>query len=154
MNENQDRNFKVVHVTLTEVVDEQPDPPPPELETKFNSIQEWLVTICDGNKPEKSIDTYQIGLFESPVDYILFLAGFNTHTQGNRAVTNIDFEPSNMYFRLPVNEYHNLTRKEIIAKLKTQLIDFTKSEKFKKSFLAQAKSIKIDFNGEIWSNKQ
>jgi hypothetical protein len=145
-------DFKIVHVTLTEEVDE-PNPPPPGLQTKFDSVQEWLASICDGIKPEKSINTYRFGLFESSLDYTLVLVGVNTYTEGNHAVTNIDFEPSNMHFRLPPNEFDNETREKVIAKLITQLTNFTKSEEFKKSFLAQAKSINVDFNGEIWSTR-
>jgi hypothetical protein len=149
MEENNDKNFKVVHMTLTHEVDE-PDPPPHDLKSKFGNLQEWLLSVCSANKPDKAIDTYRFGLFESLDDYTIFLVGLNTLQQEDHLITNIDFEPSNMYFRLPNTEFENLTRTEFLDKLTSQLTHFIKTEEFKRSFLAQAKSITTDFSGEIW----
>jgi len=57
-----------------------------------------------------------------------------------------------MYFKLPEIEYKNLNREQLVGKPTAQLKDFTKTEKFKTSFLAKAKSITTDFKGEIWKN--
>jgi hypothetical protein len=90
-------------------------------------------------------------LFESVDNYTLCLYGTNTKEQGSDSVTSIDFRPSNMYYRLPENENKNLTRETLLSNLTVQLRNFTETELFKTSFLAQAKSIIVSFNGQkIW----
>lgn len=139
------------NVVFNEEVDDVP-PPPPGLVSNFKSLQDWLFKICDRDKPGKSIMTYNFGLFESPGNYTIFLVGLNQYEKKNSLITRIEFEPKSMYFRLPETEYKNLNREQLVDKLTAQLKDFTKTEKFKTSFLAKAKSITTDFKGEIWKN--
>ena len=146
---------KVEHkeITLVDIVDDVP-PPPDELTSKFKNIKEWMFTICDGNKPEKSIGSYEFGFFESSNDYTMFLVGLNKYNNGDTFYTRIEFEPSNMYFQLPKMEYKNLNREELVKKLATELKDFTYTEKFKSSFLANADSIVLATNRQtLWSKK-
>ena len=103
---------------------------------------------------QKIYRNYRIGLFESAGDYVVFLVGVNSYEKENTTLTLIEFEPSNMYFRLPKNEYKNLNRKQLLNKLTSQLKDFTNTTQFKLSFIAEAKSITTDFNGEIWSGSK
>ena len=138
-------------VTLVDVADDVA-PPPDDLTSKFKSVQEWLFTICDGNKPEKSIDTYEFGIFESSDNYTMFLVGLNKYDKGDTSFTRIEFESSNMYFQLPKTEYKNLNRDELVKRLTTELKDFTNTEKFKASFLMNADSNVLVTNGQtIWS---
>ena len=130
---------------------EEVSPPPPGLTTKFKTLEEWLLNICDKEKPEKSITTYNFGLFESSDDYTIFLVGINKYAQGQDSVTRIDFEPSSMYYPLPKSEYKNLTREQVQDQLTSLLKNFIKTDTFKNSFLAKAYSITVDFYGTIWS---
>ena|ERR1022692_2644872 len=131
---------------------EDGDPPPPGLISSFDTLQDWLINICDSEQPEKSIATYNFGLFESAGDYTIFLIGENTYDkEQNYSVTSIDFKPLHMYFPLPKSEYENLIREQLVEQLTDELRGFTKTDKFKNSFLAKANSIKTDFSGEIWS---
>lgn len=129
---------------------EEISPPPPGLTTKFKTPQEWLINICDTEKPEKPITAYNFSLFESPDDYTICLVGINKYDQGQDSVTRIDFEPSSMYYPLP-GEYKNLTRDQVQDQVTSLLKDFTKTDKFKNSFFAKSNSIIVDFYGTIWS---
>jgi len=145
------RKVIVQHVHIEETEDDVPPPPP--VTSTFNNLQDWLLNICDHDKPKKSITQYKFGLFESSNDNILFLVGVNTYDEGkNRSETRIEFKPSNMYFKLPKSEYGSFNREQLMAKLIAQLKDFTNTEKFRSSFLSKANSILFELNGHtIWS---
>jgi hypothetical protein len=136
------------NVFFTEEQDDVPLPPP-NLSSSFKTIDEWLSNICDNDGPEKAISRYTFGVFESPDEYVLFLVGWNTYVEGNHAVTQIDFEPSDMYFPLPLDQYKNMNRAQVFDELERQLREFLKSEKFKNSFLAEGKTIELAATGEV-----
>jgi hypothetical protein len=146
----QHAKIKVENVTIVETEDDV-DPPPPELTSKFKTLQDWLDNICDSSKPKKSIEKFKFGLFGSSTnDYVLFLVGTNTYKEGeHRSATHIEFEPTHNYLQIPKNEYKNLTQKQFEEKLTSQLKEFTKTSKFQNSFLAKANSIVYEPNGEV-----
>lgn len=83
---------------------------------------------------------------------IIYLVGLNKYDKGDTSHTRIKFEPSNMYFQLPNSEYKDLSRDQMLNKLTVQLKAFTKTEKFKSSFLAKANAIILESSGQtIWS---
>ena len=144
---------EVKEVTLVDIVDDVP-PPPPDLTPKFKTLQDWLFSICDGEKPKKPIANYDFELFESTDDNVISLVGINKYDNKDTSYTRIEFEPSNVYFQLPKSEYENLNREELLNKLTLQLKGFINTEKFKTSFLANADNVKVSLNGKlIWSNK-
>ena len=136
-----------------ESVENDIEPPPPYFTSKFKTLQDWLLNICDNDKSQKSIAKYKLGLFESANDYTLFLVGVNTYDEDkNRSVTHIEFEPTNMYFKIPQTYYENLNREQLLVKLTSQLKDFAKTEKFKTSFFTKANIVVFETNGQIiWS---
>ena|SRR6185437_7650329 len=138
-----------------EVVEDVSEPPPPHLVSKFATLQDWLLNICEKDRPQKPISKYTVGLFESPNDYTLVLVGVNTYDEDkNRSVTRIEFEPTNMYFKLPEAYYKNLSREQLLDKLTSQLKDFAKTERFKTSFFSKATLFVFDTNGKtIWSKQ-
>jgi hypothetical protein len=143
----------VKDVQLETIIEDAIEPPPPQLTSRFETLQEWLLTICENDKPKKPITEFKFGLFESPNDLVLVLVGVNTYNEGkNRTVTRIEFEPSNMYFKLPENEYKHLNRDQLINKLMSQLKDFANTENFKSSFFTKANIVVFEINGQtIWS---
>ena len=142
--------IRTEELTLTEEVDDIA-PPPPEYTSSFKTLQEWLFNICDNKKPEKSISTFEFGLFEGEDNYTLYLVGLNKYNKTqNHSVTRIEFEPVSMYCTLPANEYKNLGRQQVIERVASQLKNFFATDKFKQSFLAKSKSITTSFKGEIW----
>jgi len=136
-----------------EVVEDDIEPPPPNLTSKFKTLQDWLLNICDKDKPGKPIATYKFGLFESPNDNTLVLVGVNTYDEGKyRSINRIEFEPKNMYFKLPKTYYESLNREQLLDTLASQLKDFVKTEKFKNSFFTKASVVVFETNGQtIWS---
>lgn len=134
--------------------EEMEDPPPPNLSSKFSTLEDWLTAICEGEKPTKAIEIFNFGLFESesPTEYIISISGTNKYVKENQSIiTKIDFKPKNEYYKISDNYFKNLNREEVIKKLTSQIRAFTNTNEFKKSFLAQSKSITTDFSGEIWS---
>ena len=147
-------NVKFSQLTLVDIVDEV-SPPPPDLTSKFKTMQEWLLNLCDDMKPKNPIENYEFGLFESPEEYTMYLVGVNKYDKGDTSYTRIQFEPVNMYFPLPKGEYENLNREELLNRLISQLKDFADTEKFKASFFTQANKITFASNGQkIWSKSE
>ncbi|HEY1871777.1 MAG TPA: hypothetical protein VGG71_12015 [Chitinophagaceae bacterium] len=158
MNQNQDASHnpgktstQIVHIEHTTY---EPDPPhPEEIQSKFKNLDDWLNSICDGENPEKPIEIYRINIFltEPSGDRTIYLLGENTYNEGNNhSITRIEYEPSNMYYNLK-NEYKKLTWEELKIKITFQVKEFTKSDKFKASFLSKANAIIMGFSGEsIW----
>jgi hypothetical protein len=152
-NQEQEDNparFEIREVTIIHEVDdvELPD----ELDSHFNSLQEWLFYLCNGEGPAKPVTAYNFGLFESRGHYTLFVVGVNeSWVAENHLVTRNDFEPSEMYFPLQKAEYEKMDWDQVFNRVKEQLKDFTGTDFFKASFLSKAQSIKL--NGEeFWSN--
>ena len=144
-----EEQYEVKHVVFTSEEDD-PGPPPPNFTSQFKTIEEWLFSICDSEKPKKSITTYKFGLFEGENDYTLCLTGISTkELSQTHTRTKIDFAPADMYFSVPAAEFNNLARKQVLERLTSQLKEFTTTNKFKQSFLAEAKSIVTEWNGEI-----
>jgi len=147
-------DFIVEHVTVTEEVDDVPDPPP-GFKSDFKTLEEWLVKVCTTEAPQKPIATFRFGLSELPDDYMLFVVGLNEYfIAKNHSATRIDFAPANMYFTLPKNEYKDLKREQVIERVTTQLKDFIKTDQFRHSFFAKSETIITDFSGKIWSKYQ
>lgn len=153
-NKNESEKVILQHGSV-EVVLEIVEPPPPNLISKFATLQDWLLNICEKETPQKLISKYTLGLFESPNDYTLDLVGVNTYDEyKNRSVTRIEFEPNNMYFKLPEAYYKNLSREQLLDKLTLELKDFANTERFKTSFFAKANVFVFETNGQtIWSKQ-
>ena len=153
-NKNDSGKVIVEHGSF-EVVLDIAEPPPPHLVSKFATLHDWLLNVCENDTPQKSISKYKVALFESPKDYTLVLVGVNTYDEDkNRSVTRIEFEPANMYFKLPEAYYQNLSREQLLDKLTFELKDFAKTEKFKTSFFEKANVFVFDTNGQtIWSKQ-
>ncbi len=153
-NKNDSGKVIVQHGSF-EVVEDLVEPPPPHLVSKFATLQDWLLNVCENDRPQKPISKYNVGLFESSNAYTLYLVGVNTYdADKNRSVTRIEFEPTNMYFKLPEAYYQNLSREQLLDKLTFELKSFAKSEKFKTSFFAKATVFVFETNGQtVWSNE-
>jgi hypothetical protein len=152
---NNDSGKVIVKNVQFEDAEDDIEQPPPHLTSKFRTLQDWLINICDKDKPQKSIAKYKFGLFESSNDYTIFLVGVNTYDEGNhRSGTHIEFQPANMYFTLPKAYYGNLNRQQLLHKLTSQLKDFVNTEKFRNSFFIKANIVVFETSGQtIWSKQ-
>jgi hypothetical protein len=146
-------NSEVRSVDLGTVEIDDVGPPPPDFTNSYETLQEWLFSICDKEQPQKAIETYSIGLFEGEEEYTISLVGTNKYQEDkHRLVINIDFEPEDTYFNLPDKEYKTLKREQVMERLTAQLKEFTKTDKFQLSFFAKAGVITTEWNGAtIWS---
>lgn len=147
----EENTFVTVHGSFESVEDDM-GPPPQDFESPYKSIPEWLNKLCEGKKPAKPIDNFRFALFEGKDEYELSLTGTNTtEVSDRRSETHIEFTPENMYYRVPAEDHKNLTRDQLLQNLTKQFDEFIKSEKFRTSFFAEAKSIDLTWKGQVWS---
>ncbi|MFN0256987.1 hypothetical protein E6A44_015465 [Pedobacter ureilyticus] len=137
-----------VYRTAT-VIEDDFTPPPIISASKFKSINEWLTNISENEKPEKTISHFKIGLIESPKENALYLIGRNLIEKGDTSHSTLDFEPKEMYFLIPSDQYKNLGRKEMLEKIVLEIKKFTETEAFKTSFLVEAKDLVFESTGEV-----
>lgn len=148
---NEIKNQIIIQSTSYKIVDDV-EPPPPNVPSNGKNLEEWLANICDGEKPKKLITSYDIGVFETTDSNTIYLVGINSLGKGDTSYIKNEFQPTNMYFKLPSDEYKNLSRRELFKELIIQLQAFTTSQKFKSSFLSEADSITFNPDGRIiWS---
>ncbi len=156
LNQNNKKDTRNVNVTEVTIISEH-KAFPMRIKSKFKTLKDWLIDICNNDKPEKQIAEYQFNYYwDESGNYTLFLKGVNCYEErGNDYITTnerIEFTPSNMYFKLPKGEYKNLDKKETEEKITSQLKDFLNTEVFKASFFVNANTITTTYNGEtIWS---
>jgi hypothetical protein len=121
--------------------------PPPQPSSVFMTLQDWLLKICDTENPGSSIIAYHFGIFETQIGYTVYLTGSKEFDKDDSDwVLNDDFEPVQKYCPLPPDEYKNLKWEQVLNRIKSQLKDFTKTEKFRKSFFSKAKAITTGFD--------
>ena len=111
------------------------------------TLENWLFDLCDTESPDKSIIAFNFGLFESEDGYTIYLIGSKEFDEDDPDwATNIDFEPEEKYFPLATEDYNHLKWEQVLQKIKTQLEDFSKTDKFKSSFFSKAKAITTGFD--------
>jgi hypothetical protein len=139
----------VENVKITDS-DDIVSPPPPYLKQVFKRMEDWLIDICDSEKPKKSVSFYAVGLFESRTSRALFLVGMSK--SNNREA--IVFQPRNMYFILPPQESKDLNQQQMDDKLILELKNFVKTKYFLNSYLSEADSILFRGKTLIWEKAQ
>ena len=98
--------------------------------SQFTTIEQWLEYICANDQPQKRIGEYRVVLFESTNDYILLIVGVNTYEEGkSSSISRLEFEPTHMYFKLPISYFKNLNRKHLMEKLTDGVERFFKNRK-------------------------
>lgn len=136
---------ELISISQTDTPREPPPPSPPI--SNFMTLQEWLVRICDTERPDKSIIAYNFGLFETENGYTIYLTGSKEYDKNDSDwAINDDFQPSLPNYPLPSKDYKNLKWKQVLDKVKSQLNDFTKTDNFKNSFFAKATAITAGFD--------
>jgi hypothetical protein len=136
---------------VTVVIEEEQIEPPDDVDSSFDSLHDWLSNLCSTEKPTTKIKTYNFQISQSRDRYILSVVGSNDYSlERNHIISRIDFEPSDMFFLLPQNEYEQLDYSRAIDRVRIQLAEFTDTEVFKGSFFYLAESVNL--NGEvIWT---
>jgi hypothetical protein len=139
-------------VELTEIrveeTDRIPEPPPPSFSCSNTvTLQEWFFKLCDTEKPAKDTLAYKLGFFETGNCYAIYLVRLKDHEkEGHVSKTIKEDEQPVEYYPLSKSEYKDLKWEKVLDKIKTQLAEFTKTEKFKNSSLAKANAVTIGFD--------
>ncbi|MFW0714394.1 hypothetical protein [Pedobacter sp. N23S346] len=131
------------------VIEDELEPPLTDIESKFSTIEEWLVYMCTYDKPEKPIGKYNFGLFESLNEYVVTLTGVNTYEENNNSRICIEFQPEYTFFRIPTSYCGSLSREQLLKKLTNDLQNFLMTKYFRFSFFIQANIIVLEPTGQI-----
>lgn len=134
------------------VMEDEMPPPMGDPVSHTTSIDQWLKGICQERGPKEPVTKYELGLFESSTENILCLVGRNMQQTADTSFDRIVFKPKDLYFKLPQADYKNMDRAAFLNKLYAELVAFTETEAFKKSYLSKAQSLVFNANGKnIWS---
>lgn len=149
MQKQKDDSHEIRYVTFRQEREEfAPPAPGTPINSPFNTIENWLTAICEGEHPKLPIETFQFGAFEGD-EWLIFCVGENSYQkdQGTTAI-RIDFKPSHMYFLLPEEDYMGKCSQLVRDNIFRQLEQFSRTEKFQSSFLSQA--VSAEFNGNMF----
>jgi hypothetical protein len=145
-----DQNKPVRRVAAAHFKEEMPIPPPPGFVSPFQTIEEWLIAVCQADQPEKAIAEFCFLFFGVSNDYLLCLVGYNNYREEDHDIRRIDFKPSPMFFALPENVYGILPMEDARRRILTELVDFTQTTVFQNSFLSKSSCITTSFSEDIW----
>ena len=137
---------QVEDVSMTET-ERAPEPPPPSFSCSNSvSLQEWFFRLCDTEKPQKDVIAYNFGLFETRNCYAIHLVDAEEYERDDPDAGKKEPDTSGTYYPLSKDEYEALEWKQVLNKIKSQLEEFVKTEKFRNSYLQKAKTITIRFD--------
>ena len=146
---NDKTEAQVEEVTITETESKAaPEPPPPSFSC-LNSVtlQEWFFKLSDSEKRDIDVIAYNFSLFETGSCYAIHLVDSIQYEKDGGDTARKD-EPDTYvnYFPLSKNEYEALEWKQVLNKIKSQLKEFVKTEKFKNSSFAKVKTMTMRFD--------
>lgn len=110
------------------------------------TLNEWLTTIIETERPESSIIAYNFGLFQMEEGYTIYLTGSKVFDEDDSDwATNNDFEPKQKYLELS-SEFKKENWEVLLQKMSKSVSLFLESKIGLKSFLSDAKAITIGFD--------
>jgi len=102
--------FRVEYFSFS-VEEETVEPPFTDFISKYDSLEKWLTAICNEEKPVQTDLDFVFGLFESDIDFTVYLTGNKEYQKSQyESIIKIEFKPKDMYFNLPKIDYDGLTR--------------------------------------------
>lgn len=111
-------------------------------------LEEWLLDICQTEQPDQSVIAYHVGMFENlegaTIVYLVGSKNFDTHS--NECINEIDFEPTNNYITINESGFKELDWDEALELVEHRLRTFSRTEKFKSSFLGQARALTVGYD--------
>lgn len=135
---------QVEEVTITETESKTaPEPPPPSFSCSNSvTLQEWFFKLCDTEKPKKDVIAYNFSLFQTDNCYAIHLVdSIQYEKDDGDTAGKTEPDTSVSYYPLSKSEYEALAWKQVLNKIKSQLEEFIRTERFKNSYLAKAKII-------------
>lgn len=140
---------QVEEVTMTETESKAaPEPPPPSFSCSNSvTLKKWFFKLSDSEKPDKDVIAYNFSLFETGSCYAIHLVDSIQYEKDDGDTAGKDEPDTSVgYYPLSKSEYEALEWKQVLNKIKSQLEEFVKTERFKNSYLAKAKSITMRFD--------
>ena len=129
----------------------EPPPPPGIACGRGGSLKEWFVQICKTEKPdiEDSVTKYRFVLYDNGPCYLICLLNRKDYPQGDSmSAHSTRRKPVPVFTSLSKTEYKGLDWLQVMEKVTTQLGDFVMIPEYRKSSLAKATSIIIQFDNE------
>ncbi len=146
---NGQRKTIVENVTITTTEDDPGPPPSSVIDSKLITLKQWFFKLCDEPKSAETNFSYKFDLWKTGNVYqigLIDLKGLSKNMQQYYAAKNI--KPYGKYYTIPKIDYKNPDRKQVLAKIKSQLKEYSHTKKFKQSFLSKADTITILFDDD------
>jgi len=125
-------------------------PLPGLFKSPFNTLQEWLLELCNDEPDTNSVAEYCLLYHSQSEQSIVGFVGHSYSTVGDVVTRKISFTPKHMFFPLPKREYRKLSYKDASEKFYKELKQFTKSGDFHNSFMSKNIPVNTNFGGQIW----
>ena len=137
--------------TVSETVEqEEIEPIPPVNAEPFVSMADWLGKIAAAKQPDQQVRVYIIGLITSGNQQTIFLKGLRKSELTANGETNPpEFIPEHAYARLPEAYTKGMDQAGLLEKLRTELVAYTQTEDFQRSYLAKADALVLQPNGQV-----
>lgn len=122
------------------------EPPPPSmsvLNSTSLTLEQWFYKLCDTTLKNNNPILFQFGLFDTPnpnryAVYLIDLEDYKRERWGQSPIIK--------YFLLDRVDYQGLNWRQVLSKIRKELLEMRSTEKFRTSNLAKAKSIIIRFD--------
>lgn len=112
-------------------------------------LSTWLNQVSTDENPPDSVIAFNIGMFETPDGYAIYLGGFGRFDKNDPdwAIDPI-FVPSEKYFYI---RRSGSDWEEVLSEVISSVRSFVTSEAGRKSYLAQAKHLTVGFDdGDLY----
>ena len=141
------RDVVIEHIYHEE--ERTPPPPPPPLQQlpRPTTFEEWFYRFSEKEKPAQSFVDYQLGYWELEKEdlFVLNVAPVTVEVI-NGSPSEEDLARAMRYYPIFRKEYMGLDWQQVLQKMKTQLKEYSGTQRFKKTALANAKAVTMKFD--------
>ncbi len=122
-------------------------PPPPSLHfSKSLTMHDCFVKICQNERPKPNDTAYNLGLYKINNLYVIFFIESKAYKKNAQEwMTKKDSDYLDKYYPITMRE-EDSSWKQKFEIIRSALKEFSKTETFKTSSLAKAKSVKVIFD--------
>src|SRR5688572_10701485 len=125
-----------------------PPPPPPPLQQlpRPTTLEEWFYLFSEKEKPAKSFVDYSFGYWEHGTDLFVLNVAPVTVEVIDGSPSEEDLSRAIRYYPVFRKEYKGLDWRQVLHKMKSQLKEYSGTERFRKSALANATAVTMKFD--------
>jgi len=140
----------VVDTVSETVAQEEIEPIPPVNAEPLVGMADWLGKIAAAKQPDQQVRVYIIGLITSGNQQTVFLKGLRKSELTANGETNPpEFIPEHAYARLPKAYTKGMDQAGLLEKLRIDLVAYTQTVDFQRSYLAKADALVLQPNGQV-----